>query len=342
MKQKINLWLVVCIFTFAAVGCSSESNEIITSDLPEMNDVDNCNTLKELENFNKSLTQTSPSTRGWLDDVGTFLSATVDVAAADIIGVATGIQAGQTIGGLVGLATGGTGYVVFIAATGSIVGASTSSKACNTYTTSTVKKLPKSDSEFLEIAENVYSSNLLGSEKKKYDYDSVFSMIEIPHEYRHLKRIGEDHNRIIKTANKIVETGNSGNNSLPVDLNGAILPVNMSYNDFNTTIVNNDLFQRYYKKIAKNIELCLDENGLNVDEFFKVNPLGSKRLESALKQYLAIFKTYPKSINDISTIANRYIQIIEDNDEFAAWEREMMYASLITSLYSTVLWNEFE
>lgn len=81
---------------------------------------------------------------------------------------------------------------------------------------------------------------------------------------------------------------------------------------------------------------------LDVAAFFKNYPVGSERVEQAVKDYLNLFSTYPENVDDLLKITNDYIEIIESSNEFTDDEKSMIYAGLMVSIYSPQIWDGFK
>lgn len=283
-------------------------------------------------------------TRGWFD---TFL----DVAAGDILGAAAGLAASKTIIAYAGITTGGTGAAVVGAVCGSICGASASNQAYKRRKNSVMASpMPTVDSlVFLSIADKTYKSNLsispenkLNSTDVRHVYNVAYDKINMPQKFEYIKRIGEDHNGLINTSLLIAKENISVSEIPLTEFKGIIPIVELPNYNLNQIIFENPCFINKYAKINQSIENCLDNDELNIDKFFNEVPLISKRVEQALKDYITLFKVYPKDIDEVAEITNGYIEIIEKNNEFTDDEKEIIYAAITVALYSPQIWNDFE
>jgi len=334
MKKLFFLMSILCTF----ISCTNE-------DVTSTNDVyqEDCKTLVELKDFNQSI-GSKISTRGWLNR---FL----DVASGDILGMAAGIAAGQKIAVFAGAVTGGTGYMVTSAVCGAICGASASHTAYRaTRGTRSAEPIGVDNMKFLSIADDTYKVNLTNRKLEEFEmlddtyvYNDAFDKIEIPKKFDYIKRVGEDHNGIVNVVLSI-EKDNDYSPEVSIEkIKGAIPSLEETSENLDSLVFENPQFISSYKNIHLSINNCINENGkLDIDAFFRSNPLFSKRVEQALKDYLSLFNSYPENVDEVAEITNGYIEIIERNNEFTDDEKEIIYAAVSVALYSPQIWNDFE
>jgi len=102
-------------------------------------------------------------------------------------------------------------------------------------------------------------------------------------------------------------------------------------------LISSKEFETQYNEILSDIK---------VDKFGNVTfltPFDEKdRVDMALKAYLELFDSYPENVDDVLKIANDYIRIIDESNEFSFEEKEMVYCAIMISIYSPQLWNNFK
>lgn len=119
--KKLFLFLVLVIGVVFA-SCSSTIEETKTANVI----TNESETLEALKTYNAVLLKSCSQTRG-----GNRLF----VASADIVGAIKSINAGKTIAGIVGAASGGIGYATIVVGVGLIGGAASSYLAYKSKTT---------------------------------------------------------------------------------------------------------------------------------------------------------------------------------------------------------------
>lgn len=340
-KLVVTMFALLCAMVLIS-SCSSDDG-VVQSDtrIDSTAAFEKIKTLSDLRDFN-NLTLSKGQTRGRKPSTATYskFEKGLTVASADILGMAAGIAAGQKIAGLMGLISGGTGYFITCAVCGSITGAAASSTASRTYRTR-VSSLD-GDSCYFLAAKGVYMQNTMPEISKqaaciaKYSYNEAFNKIDMPEEFDYIKRVGEDHNAIVKTILSL-------NENIEVDnLRGIIPSVSVSSETLDSVVFENDSFKESYSSILQNVRAYLTPDDLDVDNFFGENPLGSERIEQALKYYISLFKSYPESIDEVAEITNGYIAIIEKDDEFTDEEKAIIYAAVSVALYSPQIWCDIK
>ncbi len=342
--SKINA-LIFTFFFFLLVSACSDSNS--------NNEIDNTsltanNTLAELSSFNQTLLDKKNQSMAMRSDWWRSFKRGLVVSSADIMGVGAGVSTIQGVASVAGLATGGSGYVVTCAVAGAICGAGGSIAAYDALSNATfvdqsdgnekVSFASLTDDEYIDF----YTSNTLGKTPDNYEYNYILSKIKIPTEFESLKRVGEDHNNIIKLS---FQLANSKMRSDYLSLRSGIIndvtipEVSPEVLETITEIVYNKEFKTGKKNITSSIEESATSNQIDPNIFFKKYPLQSKRVEDALKMYLSLYIEFPENLDDIVIIINNYIDIIEKNNEFTSNEKTIIYSALIVSLYSPQLWN---
>lgn len=350
--SKKNLFLLVIASIF--IACSQSH---WTNDVEDVNGPLNSKTLTELSTFNENLLinkTVDPATlkSNWWRK---FKDGLI-VSAADIAGVGAGIYSVQGVAALAGVASGGTGYVVVSAVGGVIVGAGASMAAYDALpecayagTEEKVAFAALSEEDLIEL----YSSNQSNIQGEappadNYEYNYILERINLPAEFEHLRRVGEDHNKIVKLAynkggitTKSLLKGGGEETSKPKDEDkDCVLPEIPSAV---CEIVSELVYDKEFKGIRQDILTCIESactsDIFDPEIFFNEYPMKSKCVEDAIKLYLSLYVNFPDNLDDIVDIANGYINIIEQNNEFTYNEKESIYSALIISLYSPQIWN---
>lgn len=109
MKRIVYLMGVAFVLMLALVSCTSADADL--SDTITVNQA-NSITLKKIQEYNQVMLLQHPQTRG--------TNGGLKIAAHDIVGAFSGINAGKAIAGLFGIATGGTGSAATIIGCGII------------------------------------------------------------------------------------------------------------------------------------------------------------------------------------------------------------------------------
>lgn len=322
MKKVISVFAVLALFC-TLISCTQADSDA----MGQTTSTTALNTLTELETYNDSILKQVPETRG--------LGSGLAIATADILGAARGIRAGQTIAGVVGLASGGTGYLVTSGVCGAICGAGAS------YAAYAVTKKPKTKPEMGNLLSQTKQQYKLATSDiitHAYTYNTAKDKINLPARYEYLIRIGEDHNGIIAVSDqgKEIEYPLASGN---IQNSGSAIPVlSYGFDELDSMIYNNPFFLSQYNGICQDIIQTmngeLSENArYNIDKSPKVNKL--------LNMFLNVYNKYPKNTNEIAEIVNKYIETIERNNELNDQEKEIVYGSLVVSLYSPQLWYRF-
>lgn len=277
----------------------------------------------------------------------------INIVLADASGAVEGFGAAQTLIAMCSVATGGTGALVASSIVASVNAAKASYDVYNKTTQNNqnlgnpnAKKpdpdrrnvsqdFSATDSTFLQISKEVYMNNAEIKERH-YDYNSVSSELMLPESLDYLKDVGESHNALVSA---VMECENSENLSLE-DFKGMIPPVNLTTKQLDD-LFNNVEFKRTYAELSHKAMACTTEDGFDIDKFMSLNNDIPYNVQAALRSYSNLFGSYPTSINDVVEIANGYINIIEQNNEFTESEKQMIFSALTISLYSSDLWGVF-
>lgn len=287
-------------------------------------------TVAALEMYNDTFMAQCAKTRG---------GRRLTVAANDIQGAVAGVLAGKTIAGIAGLASGGTGSAVVIVGLGLINGAAASYTAYKRHSCTYAVEAP----EFFEFAKNIVDarftkeavdSSLLVKDQPFTGGDEsseqTFKKIDLPEEYSYLRTLGADHNAILLAAN--VDGDLSTCESVRVHGLQQVQIKQEEKDDFDNA-VNSPEFEECFNATMNDIleGKCLSS--------LEACP---ERVKQALQSYLDLFQTYPENVDELVKIANDYIKIIEENNEFTKDEKDLIYAGIMISVYSPQLWDNFK
>lgn len=326
--KKLILFLAFIAMYAVLSSCSSSNGEEIAGTVASM-EMNDSRTLDALKSYNETLLNSCQQTRGW--------GKRLLVASADIKGAVKGIDAGKTLASVVGAASGGTGAAVVVVGSGLIVGAAYSYLA---YKGSTICSYPAQISDFLNYSRKLVSGRIVvegktDSATSRTDEaifnpeNEAYNNIELPQEFGYLRTLGADHNAILLAANVDGE-----------------LPTEESVTSANLGQVEVDEEEQDKFEQAINSPMFNDSFFAAIDEFNDekgFETLGcSDRVKQALQSYLDLFQTYPENVDELVKIANGYIKIIEENNEFTKDEKELIYSAIMVSVYSPQLWDNFK
>lgn len=326
--KKLFLFLVLVIGVVFA-SCSSTIEEAKTANVI----TNESETLEALKTYNAVLLKSCSQTRG-----GNRLF----VASADIVGAIKSINAGKTIAGIVGAASGGIGYATIVVGVGLIGGAASSYLA---YKSKTTCAYPAQIPDLLTYTTKIVNRKIVKEEKldgmtARTDEDKCEDIpteqgeeasdkINLPQQFNFLKRIGIEHNTILKAANVDKELPDANS----VDVND-LEQVQLSEREMAQyeEAMNCQELKDYFYEAMEDVQNGSDIETLNC----------SAKVKQALQSYLDLFQTYPENVDELVEIANEYIRIIEANNEFSEEEKELIYSGIMVSVYSPQLWDNFK
>lgn len=322
--KKLFLFLVLVIGVVFA-SCSSTIEEAKTANVI----TNESETLEALKTYNAVLLKSCSQTRG-----GNRLF----VASADIVGAIKSINAGKTIAGIVGAASGGIGYATIVVGVGLIGGAASSYLA---YKSKTTCAYPAQIPDLLTYTTKIVNRKIVKEEKldgmtARTDEDipteqgeEASDKINLPQQFNFLKRIGIEHNTILKAANVDKELPDANS----VDVND-LEQVQLSEREMAQyeEAMNCQELKDYFYEAMEDVQ-----NGRDIETL-----TCSAKVKQALQSYLDLFQTYPENVDELVEIANEYIRIIEANNEFSEEEKELIYSGIMVSVYSPQLWDNFK
>ena len=276
-------------------------------------------TLTELQAFNSQFISEHPLTRSnvWND---------FQIARADYTWGKRGAKAGQVIAGLAGAATGGTGYVITVGVCAGVVGGYASYRkwqqlypnndgACVSYNNAMDK--------MENLYDNRYSDNVLHTLGID-NYASFGAQINLPTNFEYLRRIGNDHNKVLA---ELRNTSQSGLRRSPIeegDDSGFILsPIAEVFNAEELLSTSSTL----YTTITPTYD---GDSSASV----------SQVIDSVIDSFDTLINSSSINNAELISVINNYISIIENNNELSFSERETVYSTLVIALYSILYWDD--
>jgi len=165
------------------------------------------------------------------------------------------------------------------------------------------------------------------------DDSTTCDNILLPEEFEFIRPFGAMHNEILIASNYEGE--------IPVTYSGQQVnidaDISLEEEEQIEQLISSKEFETQYYKILSDIKVDKFGNVIFLTPFNE-----NDRVDMALKAYLELFDTYPENVDDVLKIANDYIRIIDESNEFSFEEKEMVYCAIMISIYSPQLWNNFE
>lgn len=157
--------------------------------------------------------------------------------------------------------------------------------------------------------------------------------ILLPEEFEFIRPLGAMHNEILIASNYKGE--------IPVTYSGQQVKIDSDISieeeEQIEQLIYSKEFETQYNEILNDIKVDKSGNVTFLTPFDE-----NDRVDMALKAYLELFDSYPKNVDDVLKIANDYIRIIDESNEFSFEEKEMVYCAIMISIYSPQLWNNFK
>lgn len=343
MKRIIFATFFTALFA-VLVSCSSQTEEQNVSFSTMSN-----NTLVELNQFNVALLNKNSSTmlqatRAKNGKRGLTQWEIYQICIQDFIGAAAGMKSVHSIAAAIGAATSGTGYFLTCGIAGGMCSIGFSYKAYKEckglihFGTTLPSESPlyiTAQKSFIDAGDS-----LRVDYQKQYKYSHIIEKIHLPQEFSYLRYIGENHNVIIKIAlqndsiNNMSSRAIGGGTPPTITPPSQWLPSMGPTKVINTaTIANSDALKSVFDK-----ELS-QELPIDAKRFIEKN-ITYPNVKETLKLYLDVYQKYSGNIEEIIKIANNYIDTIERNKDFSNKEKDIIYASLLVSIYSQYLWGE--
>lgn len=325
MKAKLfALFAMISIVLFTS--CSSEG------DIDKLIGPPYHSTVDKLFSYNDEIMFEKGCTRG--------SGGAGRLASADIKGGYEGAKFGWKISK--GLPT--KGRAIAAAGMGLISGAAASYIAFQHSSEENNIPTTKSPTEFLRFAKMLIKNRgYEKNDKKATDIEdfthassgeSSFSdSINLPGAFEFIRPLGALHNEILVASNY--------EGDLPVTYSGQQVrldsDLSIKEEEQIEQLISSNEFEAHYNEVLSDI---------SVDKFGHVEFLTpfdeNNQVDMALKAYLELFDSYPENVNDVLKIANDYIRIIDESNEFSFEEKEMIYCAIMISIYSPQLWENFK
>lgn len=325
MKVKIlALFAMIAVMLFAS--CSSEG------DIDKLVGPPYRTTVDKLYSYNNDIMYANGCTRAG--------GSTGHLASADINGGRKGAKLGWDI------SKGASTKVRAAAAAtmGLISGAAASYIAFKQSSEKDSVAILKSPTEFLRFGKMLIKNrSYVKNDDKvtdKEDFEhaslgesSIEDKINLPEDFEFIRPLGALHNEILVASNY--------EGDIPVTYSGQQVKIDsdISFEEEEQIeqLISSKEFETQYNEILSDIK---------VDKFGNVTFLTpfdeNDRVDMALKAYLELFDSYPENVDDVLKIANDYIRIIDESNEFSFEEKEMIYCAIMISIYSPQLWNNFK
>lgn len=131
----------------------------------------------------------------------------------------------------------------------------------------------------------------------------------------HVLTWGRDHNYILRNLDEGVSLSQLKTDSLT---------------DVELAIASSDEIQGIY-----NHDIALIESGE-----FGIYESGDSKSEYVMNLFMEIYNTYPECQEDITTLVNKYAEVIENSDELTDDEKDIILGSLSVATYSFNYWEQ--
>lgn len=319
--KKILVLFAVALGTFFVVSCTNDENDNQQKTNMSFEKTSAPKTMRQLRELNDSLVKSSAMMRsGWVDRC--------KVAHADYKWGKRGFKAGQLVAGLAGIYTGGIGYFA-------VVGVSTvASGGLASYL-----KKKEIDGDYMTTEELVNSLSAIENLFEEHStLDSIGALgadiyltyamqIQLPSDFEHVRRWGNDHNAILAEL-RTLDTGGGMRSHYHEYIDDPINTTNpnveMVFSSRQFSAATNDAFD--YITATSDGDAQCSSGSENVDEIYEM--------------FLSIMDTYFTSPTDLISAINSYISIIENNNELTYEEKEIVYGGFLIAFYSVQYWNE--
>lgn len=314
-------YYILSLFVVGALltACSNENENYANGQRLPQNELETYRTILELQAFNSQFISEHPFTRSnWWNNL--------QIARADYTWGKRGVKAGQVIAGLAGAATGGTGYAITVGVSAGVVGGYASYRKWQ-------QLYPNKDgasvgyNDALDKMENLYERryyndilNSLGID----NYASLGAQINLPANFEHLRRIGNDHNKVLVELSNTFQSGLRRSPIEEADDPGFILsPIAELFNAEELLLTSCTL----YTAITPTSD---GDSSASV----------SQVIDSVIDSFDSLVSSSSITNAELISAINSYISIIENNNELSFSEKETVYSTLVIALYSILYWND--
>lgn len=142
--------------------------------------------------------------------------------------------------------------------------------------------------------------------------------LRFPDKYNEVKKIGAEHNAMM-------------NNLLENDLDTTTIKNYMTDEEYN--FITSDFYKEKYDSTMTYIYNSVNEgNNISIS--------GDNLTSRLMNLFFHIIEVYPVNANDMEFILNKYIEVIEESNEFSDNDKELIYSSLSIAASSYEFWTE--
>ncbi len=315
MKKYLVLSLLVIGIMFV-VSCTNDNEKPVDSQ-----PATNANkTLIELQEYNSQFISEHSVTRAnWWNYIR--------VASADYKWGKRGAKAGQIIAGIAGVATGGSGYAITVGVSAGVAGGYASYRKWQQLY-SDDEGASVSYQEAMNRMEGLYANNYYNNTLNSLGVDNyavLGAQINLPSNYEHLRRIGNDHNMVLEQLRE---------ESVPFLSRGPFEEGHITESILTTPI--EDLFDEYELQYTSSSAFSAITTSSDGDSAASV----SFTVDSIVDTFDTLLHSVSMDNAGLVSAINSYISIIENNNELTYSEKEDVYSTLIIALYSILYWND--
>lgn len=324
--------LLLTIFYGCEKHCSTNSEQTKLS------------AIEEMQKFNDSLAMVNHSRGiGW-----TCFKKSCLIAGADFAGFGAGVAATKEIALLAAIPTGGTGGVAVASFCGLICAIGASSEAFDhcypptrsvhdIYTPTMIAKAHIYNQNYQEAAKTRNSGGTDtdysdddedGGTETEIAYTHLSELVNIPEEYEYVRDFGLYHNDCLATLEDVEQ--------------GLVSLDDVELNEDLQTIIQSEEYQQSYDNIILATVSATTIDGLNIDQYVAVDGIYlTGKAVRVYELFLDVYNSYTDEDADIIELINRYINIIENSDEFTSDEKEAIYASFMIAADSPQYWQPY-
>lgn len=197
---------------------------------------------------------------------------------------------------------------------------------------------------FRRTTEYAYQANLervnYVEKWNQFHFNPVYNKITVPQRLVPVKRIGEDHNGLTNTMLRVWEKDPVGITFNASDFVNVIPPVDVSETVI-TNVLDKDNFDFYLNLMLRNFSSNFNNiYDIDFDRYIISSHIESPNVKEALMLYVEAYRNATSSVDDIVELSNKYIEIIENYDEYDEEEKMLLYGGFTVSAYSPQLWGE--
>ena len=334
------------VLAISLYSCTNESDTIEGTGQPaislqnEQDDSIRCaNTLNALQKYNDSLLMKKPAlTRS------PSMRKVLAIAAFDAVGAMQGADYGLKFGASLSFFSGGASLPFFVAVCGGIYSFAQSYVAAKALGCTLIANYNDNNAnDFIKVSDMAYKVNTVSDNDYNnyllnYRFSSIYNKIDLPSRFNKLRRVGEDHNGLIRSFIKVQKANNALVALSPIDLNEAIPPIKESESTI-AKIINSEAFKMDYNDMFNTLRMYINTEA-DVQDYIRQIDLYYDSTRQIMDLYAEVFTGTVTTEDDAINLANDYIKIIENYNEYNDEEREIAYSGFMVSAYSQQLWSE--